>query len=141
MSQIPPYPSQGADPATPSGGFPPVIYWKKVVLENYANFRGRAGRPEFWWFALASFVVEFVLGILAGVSRFFWVFYALYALGVLIPSLAVGIRRLHDTSRSGWWILISLVPFVGTIILIVFLALPPTPNANQYGPPVDTRMA
>jgi uncharacterized membrane protein YhaH (DUF805 family) len=116
--------------------------WKRVVLENYAVFTGRAGLGEFWWFALASFVIYIGLfivgGILGAIADFFLVLlsiaYFVYAIGIIIPSLAVAVRRLHDTGRSGWWYFIGLVPFVGWIILLVFLASRGNPGPNEYGP-------
>jgi uncharacterized membrane protein YhaH (DUF805 family) len=108
--------------------------WKTVVLERYAVFGGRARRGEYWWFVLANLIVFAVLAVLMGVSSVFGVLYLVYAVAMFVPSLAVAIRRLHDTSRSGWWLLISFVPLVGGIILIVLLALDSTPGPNQYGP-------
>ena len=107
--------------------------WKLVVLERYAKFDGRAGRAEFWWFVLANFLVFVALAILAGIADIFFIVYFLYGLAVLIPSLAVAIRRLHDTDKSGWFILFGLIPFVGFIILIVFYAMEGTNGPNNYG--------
>ncbi len=112
-----------------------VDAWKTVVMQRYAKFDGRAGRAEFWWFVLASAIIGIVLSTLGRASVIFVVLYLIYALGVLIPSLAVAVRRLHDTNRSGWWYLLILIPLVGGIILIVFLATDGTPGLNQYGPP------
>jgi uncharacterized membrane protein YhaH (DUF805 family) len=114
-----------------------VNWWKVVVLQRYAQFVGRAGRAEFWWFFLASFIVSAVLNIFGRVTVVFVVLSAIYSLAVLIPSIAVGIRRLHDTGRSGWWLLIGLIPLVGFIVLIVFWASQPNPGPNQYGPPAS----
>jgi uncharacterized membrane protein YhaH (DUF805 family) len=112
-----------------------VNWWKVVVLQRYAQFVGRAGRAEFWWFFLATFIVSAVLNIFGRASVVFVVLGVIYSLAVLIPSIAVGVRRLHDTGRSGWWILIGLIPLVGFIVLIVFWASQPNPGPNQYGPP------
>ncbi|MEX2625971.1 MAG: DUF805 domain-containing protein [Ilumatobacteraceae bacterium] len=113
---------------------PIIDYWKLVVLERYAKFDGRARRAEFWWFVLANLIVYVVLAILAGaVSAVFWVLYVVYALAMLVPSIAVAIRRLHDTGKSGWFLLISFIPVVGPIILLVFYVLDSTPGTNQYG--------
>jgi uncharacterized membrane protein YhaH (DUF805 family) len=108
--------------------------WKLVVLERYAKFDGRAGRAEFWWFVLANFLAYIVLAILMQISGIFFLLYIVYALGVLIPSLAVAIRRLHDTDKSGWLLLLGLIPFVGFIILLVFYIQEGTSGPNQYGP-------
>src|SRR3954468_7338693 len=114
--------------------------WYVEVLKKYAVFSGRARRKEYWMFFLFNLIITFVLilidslmgtispqsglGLLSG----------LYSLAVLIPSIAVTIRRLHDTGRSGWWILISLVPVLGGIVLLIFMVLDSEPGANQYGP-------
>jgi uncharacterized membrane protein YhaH (DUF805 family) len=107
--------------------------WKLVVLERYAKFDGRAGRAEFWWFVLANFLAYIALAILMQISGIFFVLYIVYALGVLIPSLAVAIRRLHDTDKSGWLLLLGLIPLVGFIILLVFYIQEGTSGPNQYG--------
>jgi uncharacterized membrane protein YhaH (DUF805 family) len=106
------------------------------VLKKYAVFNGRAGRAEYWYFVLFNFIVTIVINIvgyllLRGNGN---VLGALYGLAVFIPSLAVFVRRLHDTDRSGWWILIGLIPIIGTIWLIVLLILEGTPGDNRYGP-------
>jgi uncharacterized membrane protein YhaH (DUF805 family) len=131
----PPPPASGAGGGSPPPALsnPLISYWKLVVLERYAQFSGRARRAEFWWYALANFIITFVLQLLVGVSGIFWLLYVIYVIGVLIPGIAVGIRRLHDTGRSGWWLLIALIPFVGAIVLIVFLATDSTRGTNQYG--------
>jgi uncharacterized membrane protein YhaH (DUF805 family) len=114
---------------------PLIEYYKLVVLQRYAKFDGRAGRPEFWWFVLANFLISIVLQLLGQASSLFSVLGFIYALGVFIPSLAVAIRRLHDTNKSGWWLLIALVPLVGFIVLIVFYATEGTRGPNNFGPP------
>ena len=114
---------------------PMVTAFKLVVFERYAVFEGRAGRAEYWWFFLANFLIGLVIQILAGVSDALVILSLIYSLALLIPGLAVAVRRLHDTDKSGWWILISLVPLVGIIVLIVFLATDGDPGANQYGNP------
>jgi uncharacterized membrane protein YhaH (DUF805 family) len=109
-------------------------YWKLVVTERYAKFDGRANRAEFWWFTLFNFIVNTILNVLGQASDLFWVIGVLYSLALLVPSIGVGIRRLHDINRSGWWLLIGLVPCVGFIVLIVFFATEGTRGPNQYGP-------
>jgi len=126
------YTGQGGAPSPPAGN-PLVGYYKQVVFERYAKFDGRAARPEFWWFVLANFIIQVVFNILSQAVDIFWVLGALYGLAVLIPSIAVGVRRLHDTDKSGWWLLIGLIPCVGLIILIVFFATEGTRGPNQYG--------
>jgi uncharacterized membrane protein YhaH (DUF805 family) len=110
--------------------------WYLTVLKNYVVFSGRAGRTEYWMFALFNLIILLVLAILAAVTRsfFFWLLYGLYALAVLIPGLAVTWRRMQDTGRHGLWILLGLIPFVGGIILLVFMILPGTQGPNEFGP-------
>ena|SRR5579862_1566690 len=113
--------------------------WYLTVLKKYAVFDGRARRKEYWFFQLMNTLVIVVLVVVGGVapgmsfspSRLLIV---LYLCAVLLPSLGVTVRRLHDIGRSGWWIFISFVPFVGGIILLVFTFMDSQPNANQYGP-------
>jgi uncharacterized membrane protein YhaH (DUF805 family) len=109
-----------------------INIWKTVVLQRYAKFDGRAGRAEFWWFVLANAVVWIALLILVAISNFFFIVYIGYALAVIVPSIAVAIRRLHDTNKSGWWLLIGLIPF-GGIVLIVFYAMEGTNGPNDHG--------
>jgi len=138
MTDVPPPPPPanyggGGSAALPPLPNPLVNYWKRVVLERYAQFTGRARRAEFWWFFLASFIIGIGFNILIAVSSIFWIVYVLYALALLIPNLAVGVRRLHDTDKSGWWLLIGLIPLIGIIVLIVFFATDGQPGPNQYG--------
>jgi len=104
-----------------------------AVLTNYAGFAGRARRAEFWMFALINFIISIVLygiGAAIGVGQ---ALEGLYSLAVLVPSIAVAARRLHDTNRSGWWQLIALT-VIGIIPLIIFYAQDSDPGPNQYGP-------
>ncbi len=109
------------------------------VLKKYVVFRGRAQRKEFWYFVLFSFIITFVLGIIENVVGIvnsdagLGLLSGLYSLAVLIPSIAVGVRRLHDTNRSGWWLLISLIPIIGAIVLIIFFVSASKPEEEQYG--------
>lgn len=95
----------------------------QTCLKKYAAFNGRASRSEYWWFAFAVAFGCAILSVLAPVA------YAIFAIGTLVPSIAVATRRLHDTNRSGWWQLIVLVPIVGFVVLIVFLAQESKPEA------------
>lgn len=115
------------------------MFWYIQVLKKYAVFSGRASRREYWWFVLFSTLVSIALmvadlalgtfsddagmGMLGG----------LYVLLVLLPSLGLSVRRLHDIGRSGWWLLISFVPLVGPIVLLVFACMKGTPGANRHG--------
>jgi len=96
----------------------------QVCFKKYADFNGRATRPEFWWFMLFLFVCNLVTGAISSVVAL--VFY----LATVVPSLAATVRRLHDTNRSGWWVLIGLIPFIGWIVMIVFLAQPGEPEGS-----------
>jgi uncharacterized membrane protein YhaH (DUF805 family) len=110
-----------------------MINYYTGVLKNYVGFQGRARRAEYWQFALVNFVIVVVLDIidLAIKSP---ILAALYGLAILLPGLAVAFRRLHDTDRTAWWLLIILVPFAGWIVLLVFACLEGTPGPNKYGP-------
>jgi uncharacterized membrane protein YhaH (DUF805 family) len=114
------------------------VQWYLEVLKKYVVFDGRAHRTEFWMFVLVNLIISILLtivdvaigtygaggGLLSGI----------YSLAVLLPSLAVGARRLHDVGRSGWWLLLGLIPIVGIIILIVWWAQEGDAAPNEYGP-------
>ena len=104
------------------------------VFRNYINFKGRAQRSEFWWFTLFSFIVSVGLGIIGTALPALNFLEWLYSLGVLLPSLAVTARRLHDTGRTAWWLLLLLVPVIGWIALLVMAIIPGTRGGNRYGP-------
>lgn len=106
----------------------------RSVFGNYANFSGRARRSEYWYWSLATIIAVVVLEVIASASRSVgMVLLAIYWLATVVPGLAVSVRRLHDTNRSGWWILLSLVPLVGAIVLLVFMCSDSTSGSNQYG--------
>ncbi|MFZ2510911.1 MAG: DUF805 domain-containing protein, partial [Gordonia sp. (in: high G+C Gram-positive bacteria)] len=122
----------------------------KRVFQKYATFDGRASRAEFWWWTLANFVVVLVLYALVFAFAFsgdgsgsgmsviggiFGILLLIYALAVIVPSIAVTVRRLHDAGYSGWFYLVTFIPFVGGIALIVLCAMETSPKAAQYGPP------
>jgi len=107
------------------------------VLKKYAVFSDRARRKEYWMFVLWNIIIISVVYIVSMVinnSELYMYFALLYCLAVVIPSIAVTVRRLHDTNHNGWWIFISLVPFIGHIILLVFLVSDSQPGDNRYGP-------
>lgn len=119
-----------------------IGWWKKVVFENYANFNGRASRAEYWYYTLANLLLLIPFYIVAlvgaangssGLATIGFVGYLLLALATLIPSLAVGIRRLHDLNKSGWNYLIGLIPLVGGIILLVWFFTDGNRFENNYG--------
>ncbi len=113
--------------------------WYLHVLKNYATFSGRARRKEYWMFFLISALISIVLTLLDillgtySVEYEAGLFSGLYSLLILIPSIAVVVRRLHDTDRSGWWILISLIPLIGVLVLFVFMCLDSQPGTNRFG--------
>jgi uncharacterized membrane protein YhaH (DUF805 family) len=107
------------------------------VLRKYVDFSGRARRAEYWFFVLVSLLISVALQIveaILGIGGGGGILSGLYGLAVLLPSLAVLCRRLHDTNRSGWWILIALIPIVGVIVLIIFAVQDSDPGTNKYGP-------
>ena len=107
--------------------------WYLKVVKQYADFNGRAHRTEFWMFTLVNFIIMLILAVVDGMITG-GLIYALYALAMFLPSLGVGVRRLHDTGRSGWWILVGLIPFIGIIVLIVFWVQDSQPGSNAFGP-------
>lgn len=110
------------------------MQWYLKVLKNYVGFQGRARRKEYWMFVLISTIISIVLTTLESMLDIYSFLSGLYSLAILLPSLAVGVRRLHDTGRSGWWLLISFIPLIGAIILIVFMCQDSQEFDNQYGP-------
>jgi uncharacterized membrane protein YhaH (DUF805 family) len=112
------------------------VNWYLAVLKNYAGFTGRARRQEYWMYALFNILVVLVLeGIgLAARTLALLIVVGIYGLAVLLPSLAVLVRRLHDTNRSGAWFFIGFVPLVGGIMLLIYLCTEGDQGPNQYGP-------
>lgn len=113
----------------------------RTVLSKYVTFSGRARRSEYWWFALFSFLASIVAGILDvalgtdyGNSSGNGLIGTILTLALFLPGLAVAIRRLHDTGRVGWWVLIGLIPLIGWIVLIVFFVQDSHAGENRYGP-------
>lgn len=99
----------------------------KQCFQKYADFNGRAKRPEYWWFALFCFIVSIALGIVGDTISL------AFSLVTLLPSLAVGSRRLHDINKSGWFQLLWLIPILGWLVLIYFLVQEGSTETNQYG--------
>lgn len=99
----------------------------KVCFSKYATFQGRARRPEFWWFMLFCVLAVSLAEALVGEG-----FSGLVTLGVLLPAIAVSTRRLHDIGRKGWWQLISLVPMIGSLVLLYWYVQPSEPFQNKY---------
>ena len=138
-AQQPGYPASGYTPApaysggsaqAPSMGMPDAV---RSVLTKYATFSGRARRSEYWWFYLAYVIASVIASVINGILDV-RIFTIILVLAAIIPTLAVSVRRLHDTGRSGWWLLIGLVPLVGVIVLIVFFCTDSQPGTNNYGP-------
>lgn len=112
---------------------------QKVLKNNYANFNGRASRAEFWWFILFTFAVGAVCALLYAITD--WTFFSLvgslFNLAVIVPTLAVSWRRLHDTGRAGGWWFINFVPVAGAVIFIIWCAQQGESGPNRFGvPPV-----
>ena len=146
------------------------VDWAKRPIQKYADFSGRAPRAEYWWYTLAIVVAAIVIGLvegmlgLSGAVGTYGPISLIFMLALLVPGLAVTARRLHDTNRSGWWMLIAVVPYalmailavmaagagsmaglagaglvgilalIGAIVLLVFMVLPGTRGTNNYGP-------
>jgi len=113
--------------------------WYLEVLKKYAVFNGRARRKEFWMYSLFNFIIAFGIGFMEGLfgiagEAVIGPISGIYALAVLIPGFAVSIRRLHDTGRSGWWLFVALVPFVGPLALLWFWIQEGEATDNIYGP-------
>ncbi len=112
-------------------------------LRKYADFYGRARRAEYWLFTLLMVLIVIPVAIIGEVAEatgqlgpgtaILFLILGLIYLGLLIPSIAVTVRRLHDTNRSGWWLLISLIPLIGGLVLFVFTVLDGTPGPNRFG--------
>ncbi|ALV34321.1 DUF805 domain-containing protein [Streptomyces sp. CdTB01] len=110
--------------------------WFIEALKKYAEFSGRSRRKEYWMFALFVGIIDVILAIIPIASKTpaLFALLGIFYLAILVPSLAVGVRRMHDTGRSGWWLLIGAVPFIGGIWLLVLTCLDSQPGPNQYGP-------
>ena len=109
-------------------------WYLKVMTQNYANFSGRARRTEYWMFFLVYFVIALVIGVVEGLLSIGGYLTGIFALVHLLPSLGVTVRRLHDTGRSGWWILLSFIPIIGALVLLYFMVISGEPQDNAYGP-------
>lgn len=111
----------------------------RVVFSKYVTFDGRARRSEYWYWALFTVLVSIVTSILDAVVGTSYdtgggLINTIVGLALLLPGLAVAIRRLHDTGRVGWWVLIGIIPVIGWIVLIVFFVFDSKPGENKYGP-------
>ena len=109
------------------------------AFTKYAQFSGRSSRKEFWLFYLLITIASIVLTVIdISIGSFdavseFGLLSGIFTLAIIVPSLAVSVRRLHDTDRSGWWLLLSFIPLLGSIVLVVFWCLKGTQGQNEYG--------
>ncbi|SHG59406.1 DUF805 domain-containing protein [Flavobacterium defluvii] len=122
-----------------------IEWYKKVVFENYANFKGRARRSEYWYFALANGIISFLLiiiGLILGAifgdavtgAVIGYILFALYSFATILPGLGVIVRRLHDVGKSGWFYFVAFIPFAGPIWILILLCTEGDRGSNQYGP-------
>ncbi len=118
-----------------------MLEWMLLPLKRYTDFAGRSRRKEYWFFllfvlivAIALSIVEGVLGLSGMVGGVYGPLTLIFLLGILVPSIAVQIRRFHDQDKSGWFVLLSLIPFVGGLIVLVFMFLEGTKGPNRFGP-------
>ena len=117
--------------------------WMLLPLKRYAEFSGRSRRMEYWMFALLQIIVLFGIvfigiALTGGESEeppvFVTVLFGIYFLGIIVPSIAVQVRRFHDQDRSGWFVLLNFIPYLGTFVVLIFMLLPGTQGENRFGP-------
>lgn len=113
--------------------------WYLEALKKYAVFRGRSRRKEYWYFFLINLIITFILLIVDKITGTYslqtgiGLLGSLYSIAVFIPNISVTVRRLHDINRTGWWVLIALIPIIGAIVLLVFMVQDSTPDENRFG--------
>lgn len=109
----------------------------KKFLNNYANFKGRSTRSDYWYVVLANFLIGFILGFISGLipslSKLLTTLSYMYSLAIIVPALALIIRRLHDINKSGWYYLLTFIPIIGQIIVIIFFCTESVNENNKYG--------
>ncbi|PMO38267.1 hypothetical protein BCT11_17500 [Vibrio sp. 10N.222.52.B12] len=116
-----------------------VLNWYLTAIKNYINFGGRARRKEYWYFFLFNILISLVLCFIDTTTgnyepeTGYGLLSSIYALAVFIPGVSVGVRRLHDTGRTGWWSLIAFIPLIGVLVLLYFCASKGDTGRNQYG--------
>lgn len=115
--------------------------WMTLPLKRYTDFSGRSRRKEYWMFVLFALIVGFVLGLIEGIAGLSGMVGGVYGplttiflLGIIVPAIAVQVRRFHDQDKSGWFVLIGLIPIVGGLIVLVFMCLEGTRGSNRFGP-------
>ena len=117
--------------ANPQVGFIDAI---KLAFKNYINFNGRSRRSELWWFFLFNIIIQIIISILANLITKYLIYLSyIYVLIAFLPSLGLGVRRLHDIGKSGWYIFIAFIPLVGAFILLYFYCLDSENQSNEYG--------
>lgn len=108
---------------------------KMALQQNYCNFSGRSSRSEYWWFCLFSFIVGVIVSAIFSFNEnISMVANGVVTLALLLPGIGVAVRRLHDTNRSGWWLLLGFIPLIGAIVLLIWYVQPSQETPNQYGP-------
>lgn len=107
-------------------------FYIDALTKNYANFKGRARRKEYWMFTLGNVIMGLILGLVAGFTEIYFIPF-IYSLAVLIPSLAIFVRRMHDIDKSGAWFFVSFIPLLGGIWLLILTCTSGTRGANEYG--------
>ena len=112
-----------------------MIDWFVKCLKNYANFTGRARRKEYWFFTLTYLITMIITIIIDSILGTNGIFTGIFILAMIVPSLSVAIRRLHDINRSGWYWLIQIIPLVGPILFLIWLTTETKPEVNQWGQP------
>lgn len=110
----------------------------RMAFDSYCRFQGRSSRSEYWWWVLFVAILSFCIGIVEGILGFSMTAVqatsGILSLVLLLPGLGLSVRRLHDIGKSGWWILLGLIPVVGAIILIIWFACNSEMTENRYGP-------
>jgi len=102
-------------------------------MSKYVDFKGRASRSEYWWFILFGFIASFGATFFGVLMLQTEILGALVQIGLILPTIAVGVRRLHDIGRTGAWFLLALIPFVGILLLVIWFVQPSEDKANQFG--------
>ena len=112
---------------------------RNALMNNYVNFNGRASRSEYWWFVLFTTIVSFIataLDIANGLTDLGFGLSMIVSLAIFLPSLGLIVRRLHDLGKSGWWVLLAIIPivnFIGIFVILVFMVMEGEEHSNQYG--------
>ena len=108
-------------------------YFVSVIRNKYADFNGRARRAEYWYYLLFNSLISTALGLVTGLIGLDWLTY-IYSIALLVPGIAIGVRRLHDIGKSGWWYLIVFIPLIGVIWFIILMVKEGDNGNNAYGP-------